>query len=756
MAFLYSVTAFFASALLFSIQPMIGKEALPFLGGTPAVWTACLVFFQASLLGGYALAHGLAASPRRLVSLSGLLGVALFLGLGLMNRPVTRLASGGLALAETRQPAVALLGLLAGSAIPLVALSAVSPLLQAWFATTRHPRAHDPYFLYAASNTGSLLALVAYPFAIEPAWGLADQERGWRVGFLITSILILASAVAARITRLPTAEIEPGTTPGRQTLSALARRLLLILIPSLWLPALTTYLTTDLASIPLLWTLPLALYLLGFIVAFARRGDVVVRAATWALPYAAAAWALVMSAGFTHLVWIPLHLFVFLAGTLGCVGALVRERPPARQATAFYLTLAAGGLMASLFAALVAPVILNRVVEYPAAVILGCAVSPRGIIRARSRGDLITGVLPAVVVFGLTAALATNQAGLAESGWGVVGVMLAAGIGFHSCATSRRRPIRFALVLAALLGASGLTQGPSGRLLHIERGFFGVVRVTEDPHASLRRLFLGSTLHGQQSLDPARSAIPLTYFTRTGPIGRLMNALGSRIHRPGANVAVVGLGAGTLAAYGLAGERWRFYEIDPIVARIAVDPGYFTYLSDCQASSEIILGDARLKIAAALDHSYSLIVLDAFSSDATPVHLLTREAIRGYRSKLAPGGILAFNLTNRYLDLDTIMARQAQDAGLAYRACYEIEVSSAEKQEGKSPSIWGIMAETEADLGPLAVDGRWLKGAPRTGARAWTDDFSDLASYLILTPIGRQARVPTPPGKSKYSTKKTL
>ena len=746
MALLYSATSFLAAALLFSIQPMIGKRVLPFLGGTPAVWTACLVFFQAALLGGYSLAHLLATNARRLVSWGVFLGIALVLVVGVLEQPIARLASGGPALADARLPALALLALLAGSALPLVAVSAAAPLLQAWFATTRHPRAHDPYFLYAASNTGSLIALVAYPFVIEPAFGLADQERGWRLGFFIAALMILtcgALALSRKAEEGIFSESANGPPPdAAPAVAQVARRLLLVFIPSLWLPGLTTYLTTDLASIPLFWTLPLALYLLGFIVAFARRGQTVVRAATRVLPYAAAAWALVMSAGFTHLIWIPLHLFVFFAGTVVCVGALVRERPHARQATAFYLTLAVGGLMGSLFAALAAPLLFNRVIEYPAAVILGCAVVPSARFgwKEWSRRDLMSILGPPIVVFLIVALLTTNRAGLADSGWGALGVMLAAGVGFHACVTARRRPIRFALVLAGVLAASGLAPGPSGGLLHIERSFFGVVRVTEDAASTAHRLFLGSTLHGQQSLDPSLSLEPSTYFTRGGPVGRVFQALGPRIHRARARVAVVGLGAGTLAAYAAPGELWRFHEIDPMVARIAADPSDFSYLRDCPGSVETILGDARLRIAEAADHAYSLIVLDAFSSDATPVHLLTREAIRLYRSKLAPGGLLMFNLTNRYVDLDTIMARQAQDAGLAYRACYDFQVSDVEKQRGKQPSIWGIMAETEADLGPLAVDGRWLKGAPRTGARAWTDDFSDLASYLILTPIGRRAR----------------
>jgi hypothetical protein len=323
--------------------------------------------------------------------------------------------------------------------------------------------------------------------------------------------------------------------------------------------------------------------------------------------------------------------------------------------------------------------------------------------------------------------------------------MVATGLGLYSCVTARRRSIRFALVALAVLTASGLGPGVSGRLLHIERNFFGVVRVTRDIERNVHRLFHGSTLHGQQSLDPALRREPSTYFTHSGPIGQVFNAIQPRLEPPGERVAIVGLGAGTLACYAGPGQRWTFYEIDDAVVRIARDPRFFTYLQDCEAdATDVVLGDARLRLRDAPDHAYLLIVLDAFSSDAVPVHLLSREAIRLYRAKLTSGGMLAFNLSNRYLDLDPIMARQSEDAGLVYRVRYDLNVSDEEKRSGKQASIWAVMTATERDLGALADDPRWQLSKPRPGSAVWTDDYSDLASYLLLTP-GRLWRKERPP-----------
>jgi hypothetical protein len=342
-------------------------------------------------------------------------------------------------------------------------------------------------------------------------------------------------------------------------------------------------------------------------------------------------------------------------------------------------------------------------------------------------------------VFLLTATLATNQAGLGDSALGVLGVTIASGMGILSCVRAQRRPLRFALVIAAVLAAGALSPGVSGRLLHIERNFFGVLRVTHDAGRNVNRLFHGSTLHGQQSLDPALRREPSTYFTRSGPIGQVFNVMETRLSVPKARVAIVGLGVGTLASYARPSQRWSFYELDAAVERIARDPRFFTYLRDCEAEAvDVILGDARHRLHDSPDRAYQLIVLDAFSSDALPVHLLSREAIRLYRAKLAPGGLMLFNLTNRYLDLDPVIGRQAGDAGMVCRICYDLDVSDAEKQAGKQPSIWAVLAAEETDLGGLAADARWQAPALHRGSAVWTDDYSDLASYLLFTQGSRR------------------
>ncbi len=747
---LFGLTSFLAAALLFSVQPMIGKMVLPVLGGTPAVWNTCLVYFQVILLGGYLFAHGVSHRDETelgRVSAVFLCVLATLLVLSYWLQPIV-IHTGASANLVDRNPVIGLLGVLAvAAALPLLMVSTTAPLLQCWFALTPHPRARDPFFLYAASNAGSLLALLSYPLLIEPNLGLTVQSRFWQTGFLVLAILVLICGVTARLLSRPPANrvapqrLESEAIPA----SVLLRWIVLVFIPSSWLMGVTTYLTTDLAAIPLLWIIPLAIYLLSFILAFARTGAPAVRALTSMLPYIVAPLVLVMSAGFAHAVWIPLHLLAFFAGCVACHGALTETRPTAARASTFYVTIAGGGLLGGIFTALIAPLVFNRVLEYPLAIILACLVVPgvgMQVQRVTLREWLGELLLPGVV-FLLTAILATNQVGLAESLLGVLGVMIASGLGLLACVTARRRPVRFSLTVAAILAASSLSSGVNGRLIDVERSFFGVVRVTHDPEKNVHRLFHGTTLHGQQSLEPALAREPSTYFTRSGPIGWVFEGLEPRFEEGGSRVAILGLGAGTLASYARTGQRWTFYEIDPIVARIARDPQLFTYLRDCRAETlDIVIGDARLRLLEAPDHVFALIVLDAFSSDSLPVHLLSREAIGLYRRKLAPAGVLAFNLSNRYLDLDPILGRQAADAGMACRIAYDIAITPEEKQTGKQPSIWAVIAETERDLGSLAFDPRWRAAAQRPGSAAWTDDFSDLASYIRWLPLrtGRDSR----------------
>jgi hypothetical protein len=348
----------------------------------------------------------------------------------------------------------------------------------------------------------------------------------------------------------------------------------------------------------------------------------------------------------------------------------------------------------------------------------------------------------------LGAALVRDVGGMAESAIGAVALMLASGLAVLVAATARTRPLRFALGVAAVLLAGGLSDGVDGRVLHRERTFFGVLRVTEfdDRDGRLHRLFHGNTLHGQQRLAPGWRREPLTYYHRSGTIGQVFQVLHAR-SAAGVQVSVVGLGAGSLAAYAMPGDRWAFYEIDPAVARIARDPRAFTVLRDCRAGSlDVIVGDARLRLREAGDQAADLIVLDAFSSDAIPTHLLTREAVRLYRDKLAVGGLIAVHLSNRTIDLDPVVGQLARDAGLVARVRHDRTLTPEERQAGKSTSIWAVLAARQSDLGALAEDPRWQPPPLDVGDRVWTDDYSSIVRHLVLRPRGeRRLKGESPP-----------
>ena len=346
--------------------------------------------------------------------------------------------------------------------------------------------------------------------------------------------------------------------------------------------------------------------------------------------------------------------------------------------------------------------------------------------------------LPAVIGL-LTAALCANVGGIAARGLGVIATMAASGLTVLVAVDHRRRPVRYALTVGALLLASSLDTAMSGRVLVRERDFFGVLKVTEVAEGRVHRLFHGSTLHGQQSLELSRRREPSTYFDRSGPIGQVFAWFDARPGSDGSAVAVTGVGAGSLATYARAGQSWTFFEIDPAVVRIAGDPRFFTYLSDCRAASlDVVIGDARLSMARIPDRRFSLIVLDAFSSDAIPVHLLTREALALDRRKLTGGGMIVVNITNRYLDLSPVVARLARDAGMVCRVRFDPPDKVAEKATGKQGSIWAVLAVGVEDLGPLAKDPLWYTPEPGREGRVWTDDSSNILDLIQFGP--RRAR----------------
>ena len=520
--------------------------------------------------------------------------------------------------------------------------------------------------------------------------------------------------------------------------------------------SVTTYISTDVAAIPLLWVIPLAVYLTTFILTFARR-PLLPRRLRAVMPFALAALVFVLAAKQDITNWqiIGLHLIVFFVVAMVCHGELAARRPAARHLAEFYFWLSLGGALGGLFNALVAPVIFNDVVEYPltllAAVLLVPVASPPAVrSRGSSNGNAarcertrtatstsvvgrLTGasaldLLLPVVVLAVTAGLVTLiQEPNRAATWPERIMMF--GPPALACLTFMRRPVRFSLALGAVLVASSLYVAGKGTFILTERTFFGVNRVMLFPSRTYHVLGHGNTMHGAQSLDGSRRREPLTYFYPNGPLGQMFSSFtADRVMR---RVGVVGLGAGSVACYRQAGQAWTFYEIDPAVAEIASDPKYFTYLQECAPEARIILGDGRRSLSSAADGEYDLLILDAFSSDAVPIHLVTREAMSLYMDKLAPGGLLVFNITNRHLDLQTVVGNLADDAGLTARVQHDLSIDPRDGGRGKMASQWAIVARSTNDLGPLATDPRWIRPRIRPGTSAWTDNFSSLLSVYV-------------------------
>jgi hypothetical protein len=752
----FAATVFTSAALLFLIEPMIAKMALPQLGGTAAVWNTCMVFFQSALLAGYAFAHRLAARQsvrsQAIIQCLFLLSALVVLPVDLARLDAFKSMLTGVPINSAQPvgpPQAAmenpipwlLLRLLFAVGLPFAMLSTMGPLMQKWFASTHSVR--DPYSLYAAGNLGSMLALIAYPSLVEPFFSLGQQSLLWSCGYFLLVLLALICAVetlrARRQSRRHEGRRAPTASAAAAMLDAepipLRRRLrwiALALVPSSLMLGVTTYLSTDIATIPLLWIIPLALYLLSFILVFAKKQVVPHAWMSRLLP--ALTLLLVILLSLQDLqppIWVTilLHLLTFFVAAMYCHGELAADRPPPDHLTEFYLCLGVGGMLGGVFNALLAPLIFSRVIEYPLGLVLVCLLRYRPDTADRNpRSRLFDWIAPLGLGL-LTAALV-----LALQRIGLEPIQLRAelmfGLPAALCYTLVDRPLRFALGIGAIIVASLFYVGVEGRTIYSGRSFFGVVRVTVDTAGRFHQLVHGNTIHGRQSIDPSHRHEPLTYYHRTGPVGSMFEAFKTKL--AGANIGVIGLGAGSLACYAQPEQRWTFYEIDPLVERIARDPKFFTFLKDCSARKlEVVLGDGRLRLQEASDAQYQLIVLDAFSSDALPVHLLTREALRIYLSKLAKGGVLAFHISNRYLDLQPVLTALARDGGLTCRFCDDLNLLFPEREVGKEPSQWAVISRALEDLGSLVRSSNWQTSRRTHQEEVWTDHFSNILGIFI-------------------------
>ena len=719
---LFAITIFSSAGLVFMVQPMVAKLVLPMLGGSPSVWNTSIAFFQTALLVGYGYAHLLqrVASIRTqaIVHIAALLLAAFALPLhvsGLLGEP------------SSNHPSLWLLGVLAVSiGAPFAVLSATAPLVQAWHARTVHAETGaEPYVLYAASNLGSLLALLAYPILVEPLATLKHQTLGWSIGYgtfiLLMGGLAMAVSRARSVTAAASAE-EAGPAPAwRERLVWIA----LAAIPSSLMLGVTTHITTDVASAPFLWVVPLALYLGTFIIAFSEKPLI---SPTTTLLFQAAAVAacagLLPFKNSNFMLQLFVHLATFFMTALMCHQALVARRPKPAHLTEFYLWMSFGGVVGGSFNAFLAPVIFTNVWEYPLVLVLACLARPgsgpvepwRWITFAV--GAVATFVAPVIAgVYGVD-----SQMGLF--------VRIAFAVAVVMAFISRQRMIVF-FGLIVMISVSAQVVGDAVDVRQSWRSFFGVVRQSEMPvpgmKGQVRMLSHGTTLHGAQAQHPDYDCRPLVYYAPETPIGQVFTR-GYSGPKP-LRIGAVGLGTGAVSAYTRPGDRLTFFEIDPMVIRISTDPKHFSYTTRCAGGKlDYVLGDARLTLARQPNNSFDILLIDAFSSDAVPAHLLTVEAMRGYLAKLRPDGVLIVHLSNRNLELRSPAMAVAEAAG----GFALIQRHDAAKGR---PALWEssedaiLITKTLKAIEPYEADPRWEQTDP-TAARPWTDDYMNLVGAL--------------------------
>jgi hypothetical protein len=726
---LFAGTLFASALLLFAVQPMFTKMVLPSLGGSPSVWSVAMVFFQAALLLGYAYAHLLARTltvgQGALVHLGVLAAAALTLPIGIAH---------GFEAPPSTGVGFWLVGLFAASiGLPFAALSASAPLLQSWFAGSGHPQARNPYVLYAASNLGSFAALLAYPLAIESLFTLRTQAWLWSVGFAVLAVLVaIAAMVAARGSRVTVATVVTEKPMPRDRLSWIV----LAAIPAGLVIAVTAYVSTDVAAAPLLWVLPLALYLLTFVAVFRDRPwlshDIVIKV----VPFLVAPLAITLLSGDRHfwMATIVVNLLGLFVLALACHGEVYRRRPAPALLTEFYLWTSFGGVLGGIFAGLLAPYLFNRTYEYPILVVAALFALP-GALNGHVR-QLLWRIWPALVV--IAAALMQPLLNVhfnerAALPFQVGLVLLAAWM-----LVQRRDPARLAALAVCGFVITGVWQ-PGLNVIETTRSFFGVHRVADINGGTHRLLYHGTTIHGAQQVRDADGTPvagrpePLTYYYFGGPISESVAA--ARAAQGGLkSVAAVGLGAGSLACHRREGEDWTFFEIDPEVVRLARDPAIFRFLSYCAPSAQVVLGDARLTLAGS-NRQFDLIVLDAFSSDAIPTHLLTREALRGYLARLSPRGTIVMHISNRHMELAKVVAAIGAAEGLVTFVKTD-EKANQFVTDFRMAALVAVLARNEADLGALPATAGWRK--TEAGAVvAWTDDYSDIIGAIVRKKLGR-------------------
>ena len=730
---LFVLTILVGSFLLFLVQPMVARMVLPKLGGAPAVWNSAMLVYQALLLGGYAYTHWLGRFTVRrqaIIHLALFLVAALWLPIG-----IARIAPPG-----PGQEALWVPLLLFASIGPVFfVVSAQAPLMQRWFAADR--QAGDPYYLYAASNLGSFAGLISYPALVEPALPLAAQSWGWTAGYALLVLLVTGTAAArwhgaAQVQTVSAAEPCP-------TLRRQLHWLLIAAVPSGLMLSTTTHLTTDIVAMPLLWVLPLGLYLLSFVIAFstAERLTQIVTFIAPAVLLAVGGLGLLSSGGGSMMIALASLAMLFVVAT-ALHGYLYHLRPATQHLTLFYLIMSAGGVVGGLFAALFAPLLFDWVYEHPLLILAAAALLPLPALfpwdkwmNLSARAARIGVVILLAVAAFASWHMASNWGGLLEgstAAWGLgiftIGLLV---IGWRWAFVSA-----LALLMIGVGGWDTIQESFTGARV---RSYFGVYTVTDYPASNQRRLAHGTTLHGLQRTDAEHRRDPTTYYGHQSGVGLTLDQA-EALAGPKAAVGIVGLGAGTLACYRKPGQDWTIFEIDPVMVDIARDPAKFTFLSDCAGDTPIVIGDARLQIAEQPAGRFDIIVIDAFSSDAIPLHLLTREAIGIYRRAMKPDGILLIHISNRFFGLEPVLAEEAKARG--WSVAIRMDPGPVNDPFGDlTASNWVALTATPQRMKQLtggirprkhaSEDGAWVPLESRANFDRWTDDYASTLPVLI-------------------------
>ncbi|MEX2127403.1 MAG: fused MFS/spermidine synthase [Xanthobacteraceae bacterium] len=729
----YSVAIFLSAGLLFAVQPLFAKIVLPTLGGAPSVWSVALVFFQAALLGGYLYAHVLTRYlPGRqsvIVHVLVLLAATLALPLGIAG-------SWGRPPAQSAE--FWLMGLFAVSiGLPFFALSANAPLLQAWYARTGHPSSKDPYFLYASSNVGSFLALLSYPFLVEPFTRLGQQTNFWSGLFYLLIVLIAACGVLVVRSKNAAPSAAPVSAgalaaPSRWdgiTWAALAA------VPAGLMIAVTAHISTDIGAAPLLWVIPLALYLLSYVLVFQGKPLVphewFVKGQPWVIAVLVATFA--VDVRLNILVVFIIHIAAFFVTAMVCHGELARRRPAARYLTAFYLWMAVGGVIGGLFAGVVAPRIFNWIAEYPLLILAAVLCRPGLVLPDGKDAQRFWLAALAVLLLLMIPRIAFGFEFDHNDYGGVVIVLLAVALVLSS------DPLKFAAVIALTFMVVRVYDAESVGRTSV-RSFYGVHKILDVPGGEYRVLMHGTTIHGAQRIRDAEGKPiggrpePITYYTMNSGIGQAIKAVREKKGGP-IRMAAVGLGTGSIACHSEDGDSLDFYEIDSSVVRISRDENYFTFVSNCAPDASIILGDARVTMSDAADGRYDIILVDAFSSDAIPIHLLTREAMAIYLKKTAPNGMIVMHVSNRHLELTSVVAGIAAANGAIARIHNGGDDEENEEKEDDSAYRFStnvvVVARTDEAFGALAARKSWSVEEPDPAQWVWTDDYSNIIGALV-------------------------